>query len=96
MESTEHGYTAHALYIALLNAADDYEADTIEALAIAIGYRWRCACGWVNTADATVCDGCAADHDPDNYPCQKCRRTDLPLHGNYQCPECYTPAEEDT
>ena len=27
-----------------------------------------------------------------NEPCRKCGRTDLPLHTNYQCPECHTPS----
>lgn len=31
------------------------------------------------------------DEEPENVPCQKCGRTDLPLHTNYQCPECHTP-----
>ncbi len=29
--------------------------------------------------------------EPENVPCQKCGRDDLPLHTNYQCPECHTP-----
>jgi len=27
----------------------------------------------------------------EDIPCKRCGRTDLPLHYNYQCPECFTP-----
>ena len=29
------------------------------------------------------------DKEPENVPCVKCGRTDLPLHVNRKCPECY-------
>ncbi len=35
-----------------------------------------------------LCPGCQAI----NKPCKACGRTDLPLHVNEQCPECYVPA----
>ena len=31
----------------------------------------------------------------DNIPCKKCGRTDLPLHYNYLCPNCFNPKDEE-
>ena len=30
----------------------------------------------------------------ENISCESCGRTDLPLHYNHQCPECFTPPEK--
>ena len=34
------------------------------------------------------------EEEVENVPCVKCGRTDLPLHYNRECSECFTPKEE--
>ncbi len=34
------------------------------------------------------------EQEEEDMPCMRCGRRDLPLHFNYQCPECFTPPEK--
>lgn len=45
---------------ALNEAAEDWESDVLESLAVRCGYWWRCSCGWINRYDEPTCGHCAA------------------------------------
>jgi uncharacterized protein (DUF983 family) len=44
---------------ALFNAADDFEAETLEAVALKAGIFWKCpSCDYNNSHDSDKCGNC--------------------------------------
>lgn len=57
-------------YQAMQAVADDYESVLLETLAVRADLLWQCPIeGWVNTLDASACDGCGTERGaPCRYP----------------------------